>query len=477
MKTTSVAQKVRLNQFKRAKIIATVGPSTNSYDAILQLIKDGANGLRLNCSHGTNDERTKQISWIRQAAAETGKPVAIIQDLQGPKIRLGDFDGEYKVEAGQKLIFEYGADLVSSGHLPTQFDLSLKVKPGERVYLFDGKVKTIVTAIDGRLVHATAQNAGTVLKRKGMNLPDTDFGGDIITPKDEADLIYGGSQDIDYVALSFVQSAQDIKNLRFLLGKVKSTARVIAKIETPAAVANIESIIQETDAVMIARGDLAVETPAESVPIVQRQIVGLGMRYGKPTIVATQMLASMVDNPEPSRAEVSDVATAVIIGADCVMLSDETAIGKYPQEAVRMMKRIILYSESHQAVKVVFPEFEDHSRAASITRAVISLAENIAAKAIVAETKSGATALQLGAARTTTPIIAVVSDDRTANQLAIAFGVKSYIRPVDAQAASKLTDWLRQEDVLAKGDTVVTASGRYPGVVGTTDTIKVRVLE
>lgn len=477
METPTAAPGVRLNNFKRAKIIATVGPATNSYEAVLQLIKGGANGIRLNFSHGTEAERTAQIAWIRQAAAETGKPVAIIQDLQGPKIRLGDFDGEYQIAKGQELVFEYGADLNAEGHVPTQFDLSEKVKVGERVYLFDGKVKTIVTAVDGKLVHATAQNAGFVLKRKGMNLPDTDFGGDIITKKDEADIIYGGSQDIDYVALSFVQSAQDIVNLRFLLGKVKSTAKVIAKIETPAAVANIEEIMQETDAVMIARGDLAVETPAESVPIVQRQIIGLGLRYAKPTIVATQMLASMVDNPEPTRAEVSDVATAAIIGADCVMLSDETANGKYPQEAVQTMKRIILYSESHQPLKVTYPQQEDHSRAASITRAVISLADNIEAKAIVAETKSGATALNLGALRTTIPIIAVVSDDRTANQLAIAYGVKSYVRPVDAQAASKLTDWLRQENVLAKGDTVVTASGRYPGVIGTTDTIKVRVLE
>ena len=477
METTTAAPKVRLNQFKRAKIIATVGPATNSYEAILQLIKGGANGIRLNFSHGSYEERSIQIAWIRQAAAEAGKPVAIIQDLQGPKIRLGDFDGEYHITKGQELVFEYGADINAAGHLPTQFDLSEKVQPGERVYLFDGKVKTVVTAVEGKLVHATAQNAGFVLKRKGMNLPDTDFGGDIITKKDEADIIYGGSQDIDYVALSFVQTAQDIVNLRYLLGKVKSTAKVIAKIETPAAVKNIESIIQETDAVMIARGDLAVETPAESVPIVQRQIIGLGLQYAKPTIVATQMLASMVDNPEPTRAEVSDVATAAIIGADCVMLSDETANGKYPQEAVETMKRIILYSESHQPLKVVFPEFEDHTRATSITRAVISLAENIEAKAIVAETKSGATALHLGALRTAIPLIAVVSDARTANQLAIAYGVKSYIRPIDAQAASKLSDWLRQEDVLAKGDTVVTASGRYPGVIGTTDTIKVRVLE
>ena len=477
MDSTSTAPNVSIDQFKRAKIIATVGPATNSYEAIEQLIRDGANGIRLNFSHGSHEERSQQISWIRRASEGYGKPVAIIQDLQGPKVRLGDFDGEFLVDTDQKLVFEYNADFKATGHLPTQYDLSLKVKPGERVYLFDGKVRTTVTDVKDGLVYAKAENAGKLLKRKGMNLPDTDFGGDIITPKDEIDLIYGATQDIDYVALSFVQSAQDIVNLRFLLNKVKSTARVIAKIETKAAVENIESIIKETDAVMIARGDLAVETPAESVPIVQRQIVGLGLQYNKPTIVATQMLASMTEMPEPSRAEVSDVATAVIIGADCLMLSDETANGKYPFEAVRTMKRVILYTESHTPIKVSFPEFEDHSRQASIGRAVINLADNITAKAIVAETKSGATALQLASSRTTIPIIAVVSDDRTSNQLAIAYGIKSYVRPVDAQAASKLTDWLREEEVLGQGDIVVTASGQYPGVVGTTDTIKVRVLE
>lgn len=477
MASTNTAAPAPLNEFKRAKIIATVGPSTNSYEAIHQLISDGTNGIRLNFSHGSHEERSQQIGWVRKASTAIGKPVAIIQDLQGPKIRLGDFEGAYPVTTGQELTFQYGADLAVSGHLPTQYDLSLKVKKGERVYLFDGKVKTIVTSVRGDIVHATAQNAGTLVKRKGMNLPDTDFGGDIITAKDKADLVYGSTQDIDYVALSFVQTSHDITNLRDMLTNLKSTARIIAKIETKAAVDDLDAIFQVADAVMIARGDLAVETPAESVPVVQRQIVGLGLRYSKPTIVATQMLASMVESPEPTRAEVSDVATAVIIGADCVMLSDETANGKYPHEAVQTMKRIILYTESHMPLKVSFPEYENHSRQASISRAVISLAENIAAKAIVAETKSGATALQLGALRTTTPIIAVVSDAQTAQQLAIAYGIKSYVRPIDAQAASKLTDWLLGERLLHSGDIVVTASGQYPGVVGTTDTIKVRVLE
>jgi pyruvate kinase len=478
MHQTDIAPKVPLQHFKRTKIIATVGPSTNTYEAILSLIEAGVNGVRLNFSHGTKAERTQQIQWIRKASLAYGKPIAIIQDLQGPKIRLGDFDGIVTVAKGQELSFQYQADYAATGHLPTQYDLSKKLKRGERVYLYDGKLHTTVTGVRGGVVYATAENEGILIKRKGINLPDTDFAGDIITPKDRADLVYGSAQDIDYVALSFVHTAEDIVKLRTLLRSMNSKAKVIAKIETGAAVDNLETIVQESDAVMIARGDLAVETPAESVPVVQRKIIGLGERYNTPTIVATQLLGSMTQTPEPTRAEVSDVATAVIVGADCVMLSDETASGKYPLEAVKTMKKVILYTEEHAPLTVSFPDNgQDTSRQASICRAVVGLADNIEARAIVVETKSGATAQQIAALRSTIPVIAVTSDNRVGQQLAIVFGIKSYIRPVDAKAATKLTDWLRKNKVLVKGDVVVTASGRHAGVVGATDTIKVRVLE
>jgi len=477
MKLTEAVPNVPLTSFKRTKIIATIGPATDSYEAIYDLIQAGVNGLRLNFSHGTPEERSRQIPWIRKAAQAYGKPVAIIQDLQGPKIRLGDFDGIVNVQTGQSLSFAYLADYAATGHLPTQYDLSKKVKRGEQIYLYDGRVRTVVTSVQGDVVHVRAENDGILIKRKGMNLPDTDFGGDIITGKDKADLIYGSTQDIDYVALSFVQTADDIRSLRKLLANLGSSAKVIAKIETKAAVENIEEIVAETDAVMIARGDLAVETPAESVPIVQRQIIGLGLQYAKPTIVATQMLISMTDMPEPTRAEVSDVATAVLVGADCVMLSDETANGQYPIEAVQVMKRVIRYTESHAPLKAVFPEHDAHTRQVAISKAIINLAETIKAQAIVAETKSGATVLQISCRRPNIPLIAVTSDVRTAQQLALVYNVKSYVRPVDAFAATKLTGWLQKHDVLSKGDVVVTASGRHPGVVGTTDTIKVRVLE
>lgn len=477
MQTTHKVPKVPPKNFKRTKIVATIGPVTDSYEAICELIDAGANGIRLNFSHGTHQERERQIPWVRQASEAVGKPVAIIQDLQGPKVRLGDFEGVVNVAAGQELAFAYNVEYYEGGPIPTQYDLSAKVKPGERLYLFDGKVRTTISRIEGDTVYSIADNDGILIKRKGMNLPDTDFKGDILTPKDMDDIEFGVKQDIDYVALSFVQTADDILNLKKILNDLGSSAKVIAKIETKAAVDNIEEIVKVSDAIMVARGDLAVETPAESVPVVQRQIVGLGQKYAKPTIVATQMLLSMVDMPEPTRAEVSDVATAVFMGADCVMLSDETANGKYPIEAVKTMKRVARYAEQHPPLKAAYQHEREQNIANAISGSVIKLADSIGAAAIVAETRSGATALQIASRRPNTALIVVTSEVSTAQQLAIVYGVKSYVRPVDPQAAQKLTDWLRENNVLNAGETVISVSGRYPGVIGTTDTIKVRVLE
>lgn len=471
------APQIPLRSFKRTKIIATVGPATNSYQAISDLIKEGSNGLRLNFSHGKAEERTAQIKWIRRVSEKLKKPVAIIQDLQGPKIRLGDFDGIINVAPGQSLAFKYKADYERSGHIPLQYDLSKKVKRGERLQLFDGKIKTRVTSVKEGVVYVRAENEGILISRKGISVPDTDFEGDVITAKDRKDLAFGSTADVDYVALSFVQSERDIEQLRRRLQVLGSTAKIIAKIETKAATENLEAIVRSADGVMVARGDLAIETNSESVPVIQRQIIGLGLKYAKPTIVATQMLASMVDSLEPTRAEVSDVATAVIVGADAVMLSDETAIGKHPIESIKAMKRIVRYTESNQPLKAVFPESEQkRTSQAAISNAIISLADEVEAQAVVAETKSGATALQIASKRPERPVVAVTSDRRVYHQLAIVYGVKSYLRPDEKLQATKLTNWLHRSKVLKKGDVVVTASGRHPGVVGTTDTIKVRIL-
>jgi pyruvate kinase len=477
MHTTEVAPTVPIQLFKRTKIITTLGPATNTAEAIYSLIEAGANGIRLNFSHGTHEERLVQIPWIRAASEKLGKPVAIIQDLQGPKIRLGDFEGTIEIKTDEALTFKYKADYAATGHIPTQYDLSQKVKPGERLYLFDGKVRTTVIEVRDGVVYATANNAGVIMKRKGMNLPDTDFNGDVLTDKDMDDIRFGVTQDIDYVATSFVQTATDIENLRKILVSLGSQAKIIAKIETKAAVDNIEEITRVSDAIMVARGDLAVETPAEAVPVVQRQIIGLGRKYAKPTIVATQMLLSMVEMPEPTRAEVSDVATAVFTGADCVMLSDETANGKYPIETVQTMKRVLLYAEQHPSAESIHPYGFEQGLHYAISSGVLTLAEKIDAKVILAETMSGATALRIAALRPTVPVMAVTSEVRTAQQLALVYGTKSYIRPAHADAVITFTDWLQECNVFKPGDAVVTVSGRQPGVAGTTDTIRVRMLK
>ncbi len=477
MDVTSRIPNVPLSGFKRTKIIATLGPATNSYEAVFGLIEAGANGLRLNFSHGSHAEHEQQIKWIRKASRLYGKPVAIIQDLQGPKIRLGDFEGIINVQKGHSLRLGLNADYAQSGIIPTQYDLSKKVKRGEKLYLYDGTIHTTITSVADKIVHLKAENDGILVMRKGINLPDTDFGGDVITAKDRQDIIFGSAHDIDYIAQSFVQKAEDVSKLRSIIQSIGSQARIIAKVETAAAIENLEAIIQEADAVMVARGDLAQETLPEAVPIAQRQIIGLGLHYAKPTIVATQLLASMVDNPQPTRAEVSDIASAVVLGTDCVMLSDETAVGRHPTEAVKVMKRIIIYIEKNNPVEVDFPDIDkpSHSQNA-IPKAIINLARNVNALAIVAETKSGATALNIASRRPTIPIIAVTSDARVAQQLALVYGTKSYVRPVDKFAATKLTNWLLKNKVLKTGDMIITASGQYPGVIGTTDTIKVRML-
>lgn len=477
MEITNKAPKVPISQFKRTKIIATLGPPTNNYQSVLAMMQAGANGFRLNFSHGTHEERIPQIEWIRKASKALGKPVAIMQDLQGPKIRLGDFEGIINVNTGQSLVFGFKSDYEETGIIPTQYDLAKKVKRGERLFLFDGRIRTTVTSVQNGTVHVRAENDGVLVKRKGINLPDTDFEGDIITKKDRADIVFGASQDIDYVALSFVQTGKDIEKLRTILKNLGSKAKIIAKIETKAATENLEEIVQAADMVMVARGDLAIETLPESVPVVQRKIIGLGLKHATPTIVATQMLASMTEMPEPTRAEVSDVATAVILGADCVMLSDETASGKYPIQSVEIMKRVILYVQDNNPLTVTFDErASQKTLQRAISNAVISLSSTIDATAIVVETLSGDTALQVVAHRPAMPVIVVTSNVVTAQQLALVYGTKSYNRPVDPHAATKLTNWLQTSKVLKKGDTIVTVSGKYPGIVGTTDTIKVRVL-
>jgi len=430
--------------------------------------------VRLNFSHGTHQEQGQRIEWARKASDRLNKPVAVVADLQGPKIRLGDLPPEgVELKFGHDVRFAYRADYEATGILPIQYDLSKKIKVGETMFLWDGKLQAKVTHVKGAIIAAQILVGGTVTSRKGINLPDTDLGGDIITTKDLADVKYAASQGADYVALSFVQRAADIHRLRKYLRKLNSDMQIIAKIETPMALKYIDEIVQAADGVMVARGDLAIEAGAEVVPIMQRKITGLTRKYRKFVIIATQMLASMVDNPHPTRAEVSDVATAAITQVDCVMLSDETNNGKYPVEAVKTMKRVLTYTEDNMPLRAVYADEDLITAKAPISAAAVSLAANVQAKMLVAETRSGDTALNLSDMRPKMPIIVATPDRRVAQKLAIVYGCRSYYIKNTEYAATEALGLLQKEKRLSKGEKAVLVYGYGPEYGSLTDTIRV----
>ncbi|MEM6997528.1 MAG: pyruvate kinase [Patescibacteria group bacterium] len=474
---TSKKPTVSPEDLKRTRIVATVGPATHSYERIYELISSGVNGIRLNFSHGDHQEKAEVIKWVRKASEEYGKPVAIIQDLQGPKIRLGEIDGELDLKKGQELRLSKDADYERTAIVPIQYDISERVKRGHRLFMYDGRICSTVTSVKDGVVSVSIENDGQIMSRKGINLPDTDFSGATLTDKDLEDLGFGATQDIDYVALSFVQTEDDLHDLRRRLKNLGSEARVICKLETRVAAERLESIVKASDAVMIARGDLAYEVGPEAVPLIQREAISLCHKHAKQSIVATQMLIGMVDSPEPTRAEVSDVSTAVILGADAVMLSDETTIGTYPIETVKVMKRIVRYNEVNKPLNRIHPPEGGPAKQTAICAAIVSLADQVNATAIVAETKSGATAYHISSHQPHQPVIAVTSSLRVAQQLSLTRGVMSFVRRDSKTQTQKLTAWLRTNNVLDKGDVIVSVSGQYPGVVGATDTIKVRILE
>ncbi|MBO4854965.1 pyruvate kinase [Candidatus Saccharibacteria bacterium] len=457
--------------FKRTKILATVGPSVFAEEKLKEMVYAGVNGFRLNFSHGTYDERDRQIAIIRRYAAERGKSVAIVQDLQGPKIRLGDLqNNHYDVKAGDELILDFACQEHKGDNvLPVQYNLAEKVKVGEPVLLFDGKIEGITTEVPSKTaIKIKVDNDGFLMSRKGINLPDTDMGGDIVTEKDLADIEFGASRDFDFVAMSFIQCPEDVDKLRQILVSHGSTAQIISKIETKKAVENdetMEAIVKASDGIMVARGDLAYEAGAEIVPIVQRKLIALCRQYSKLCIVATQMMGSMVDNPRPTRAEVSDVATAVLLGTDAVMLSDETANGKYPIEAIKEMKKVILYTQDNSKILPIDKDTTgNYKNYDAISRAVVRLAEQIDADLIAIATKSGATAEAIAAQRPNIPMVSITSNKRVAGQLALTYANSAYVREYDENYAIETVQDLKANGYLkvpeGKEDlTVVVVSG------------------
>ncbi len=472
-----------LPAIKRTKIVATIGPASDSYETIEQLIGTGVNCLRINFSHVSPAQyewAEKVIKNIRKASRKLHKPVAILQDLQGPKIRLGEIEGNhYQIKKGDEIHLRYGAK--HEGHiLPVQHDISQKVKVGDRVFIFDGKIKAVATSIDPetRTVTASAQNGGIVMTKKGINLPDTDFTGDVMTPKDLQDVDFGATQDFDYVALSFVHNASDVEMLRGYLAEKHYNAQIISKVETETAVdpEQLEQIVAASDVIMVARGDLAYEIGPELVPAIQREIIALCQKYAKVSIVATQVLGTMTDSPHATRAEVSDIANAVIQGADAIMMSEETAMGQYPLEAVETMKRTILATQENVPVQPLAAPDDMLTTAAIISHSAVKTAHYLKAAAIVAETKSGATAAYISANRPSREIISVTSDRRVAHQLCLFYGIKSFYRPDAENAGYTLAKELAGGELLKEGNVIVLVSGQQPGVMGGTDTIRVRTL-
>ncbi|MBR3322206.1 pyruvate kinase [Candidatus Saccharibacteria bacterium] len=473
--------------FKRTKILATIGPATNTAEKVEEIIMAGVNGCRLNCSHGSNEERDQQIKWIRAAAKKKGKAIAILQDLQGPKIRLGVLkDNHLDLHKDDEVVLEAAEGYEHDGSLkvPVQYNLAEKVKVGEPLSMFDGKIKSeVVEIVSDTAIKVKVLNDGFIMSRKGLNLPDTDFGGDILTEKDLEDIEYGASCDYDYVSLSFVQRAVDILKLKQILLAQGSTAKVIAKIETKKAIEsekNLEEIVKVADGIMVARGDMAVEAGAEVVPIVQRRLIALCRTYGKLCIVATQMLSSMVESPEPTRAEVSDVATAVIQGADVVMLSDETANGAYPLETVKEMKKVILYTQNHSKIAPLGRQPEGESVAYdAISNAAARLAEQIEADVMICQTASGATALAMAAQRPNLPIVSVTPNQRVANQLALVYANSAFVRPYSDNFGYNLAEELKKSGYLqvseGRKDLLAVIVSGDKNRVGT-DTIKVRIV-
>ncbi len=466
---------------RRTKIVATIGPATSSPEVLRELVKAGATTFRLNFSHGTHEDHLRSIRLIRQVSNELNYPVAILQDLQGPKIRLGKFtDGSIVLAKGDPFTLTSakipGTQAISS---ITYEPLAQEVPEGATILLDDGKVEMIVDSIDkaaGEL-HCTVVVGGTLSNNKGVNFPGVCLSIKALTEKDREDLIFGLDHGVDWVALSFVRNPEDVKEIKEIISSAGKNTPVVVKIEKHEAIQQMEEILLLSDGVMVARGDLGVELPAEDVPILQKRLIATANRIGIPIITATQMLDSMVSNPRPTRAEVSDIANAIFDGTDAVMLSNETAVGKFPVEAVATMATIAIRTEQEQINRN--PEQASRSIPNAISKAVGNIAGQIGASAIMTLTKSGATARNVSKFRPVTPIIAITPHVDVARQLQMVWGVKPLLMlDLDTtwETFSAAINVAQERGIVAPGDLVVLTAGTLQGVSGSTDLLKVEVV-
>ncbi len=466
---------------RRAKIVATLGPATSSYENIRAVIEAGVNVARINLSHGSYEVHDEVYTNVRKAAADTGIPVAVLVDLQGPKIRLSKFEaGPYELAVGD--IFTITTeDVVGTKDLvgTTFKGLPQDVAPGDFLLIDDGKVKVRVLDSDGTRVRTEVVVSGPVSNNKGINLPGVAVDVPALSEKDEADLRWGLRLGADYIALSFVRDAADITRVHEIMAEEGRRIPVIAKIEKPQAVDHLEEIIDAFDGIMVARGDLGVELPLEAVPIVQKHAVELSRRMAKPVIVATQMLESMISSPVPTRAETSDVANAVLDGADAVMLSGETSVGEYPVVTVSTMARIVASTEDHGLERIPPLGTKPRTQGGAITLAAAEVADFVDAKYVCVFTESGDSARRMSRLRFRIPMKAFTPDEAIRRRMALTWGIESFLvdRVPHTDAMYEQVDNILISHGLAEaGDKVVVISGSPPGIPGSTNDLRVHVV-
>jgi pyruvate kinase len=470
---------------RRTKIVATIGPATSSPEMLKGIIEAGATTLRLNFSHGTHADHQRSIRLIRQTAFELNRPVAILQDLQGPKIRLGRFEtGSIILAKGDRFTLTNrlieGTQEISC---VTYDYLAEEVPVGSNILLDDGKVEMVVEEINHEKgdLHCRVTVPGKLSNNKGVNFPGVYLSIKAMTDKDREDLMFGLDQGVDWVALSFVRNPQDIIEIKELISSTGKNVPVVAKIEKHEAIEQMEAVLSLCDGVMVARGDLGVELPAEDVPVLQKRLIATANRLGIPIITATQMLDSMVSNPRPTRAEVSDVANAILDGTDAVMLSNETAVGSFPIEAVATMARIAERIEQEETLNTNSRLSRDKRRSIpnAISQAVGQIAENLGAAAIMTLTQTGATARNVSKFRPKTPILAITPHVNVARQLQMVWGVRPLLvleLPSTGQTFQAAINVAQEKNLLTEGDLVVMTAGTLQGVSGSTDLIKVEIV-
>lgn len=453
---------------KKTKIVATIGPATESEEMLTKLLKAGLNVVRMNFSHGDFAEHQAKVVNARAASKKTGVPVALLQDLGGPKIRTGEFDtesGRVTIKKGKTFTLTTRAALKTKGDdtiCYVNYDkLPKEIKVGHRVMVDDGKKQLQVTKIKGQDIVCKVITGGELKGRRGINLPDTDVSISSLTPKDRSDLKFGIKNKVDFIALSFVRRPSDIVELRKILDKNKSHAGIIAKIETPQAVENIDEIIELSDGIMVARGDLAIEVPAEEVPLIQKMIIEKCNAAAKPVITATQMLESMIHSPVPTRAEVSDVANAILDGTDAIMLSEETTLGDHPVAAVEVMTRVAKRTEGdllHEKLLSSEERINPKSVGESIAASAVKTAHRVDAKLLVSLTNSGYGARNLSRHRSNLPILAFTPNDTTFQKTLLSFGcwvMKMQKYSDITHAIQDIKDVIMKNKLAKKGDKFV----------------------